>query len=54
MGGVGGVGVTDIAQSPQSPLPELQRVRSCVKVEVAILGFGSITVFMVSVDVKRH
>ena len=28
--------------------------RSCVKVEVAALGFPSLTVLMVSVDVKRH
>ena len=28
--------------------------RSCVKVEVAVLGSLSLTVIMVSVDVKQH
>ena len=28
--------------------------RSCVKVEVAFLGSPSLTVLMVSVDVKQH
>ena len=28
--------------------------RSCVKVEVAVLGSLSLTVLMVSVDVKQH
>ena len=32
-------------------VPEL---RSCVKVEVAVLGFPSLIVLMVSVDVKQH
>ena len=32
-------------------LPEL---RSCVKVEEAVLGSPSLTVLMVSVDVKQH
>ena len=31
--------------------PEL---RSCVKVEVAVLGFPSLISMMVSVDVKQH
>ena len=30
------------------------QVRSCVKVEVAVLGSPSPTVLMVSVDVKQH
>ena len=29
-------------------------LRSCVKVEVAVLGSPSLIVFMVSVDVKQH
>ena len=29
-------------------------VRSCVKVEVAVLGSSSLTVRTVSVDVKQH
>ena len=29
-------------------------LRSCVKVEVAVLGSPSLKVLMVSVDVKRH
>ena len=29
-------------------------LRSCVKVEVAVLGSPSLTVLMVSVDVKQH
>ena len=29
-------------------------LRSCVKVEVAVLGSPSLIVLMVSVDVKRH
>ena len=33
------------------PFPEL---RSCVKVEVAVLGSPSLVVLMVSVDVKQH
>ena len=32
----------------------LSELRSCVKVEVAVLGSPSLTVLMVSVDVKRH
>ena len=28
--------------------------RSCVKVEVAVLGFPSLIVLMVSVDIKQH
>ena len=34
-----------------SDFPEL---RSCVKVEVAVLGSPSLTVLMVSVDTKQH
>ena len=29
-------------------------LRSCVKVEVAVLGFLSLTIFIASVDVKQH
>ena len=29
-------------------------LRTCVKVEVAVLGSQSLTVLMVSVDVKQH
>ena len=29
-------------------------LRSCVKVEVAVPGFPSLIILMVSVDVKRH
>ena len=29
-------------------------LRSCVKVEVAVLGSPSLTVLMVSMDVKQH
>ena len=29
-------------------------LRSCVKVEVAVLGSSSLIVLMVSVDVKQH
>ena len=32
----------------------LAGLRSCVKVEVAVLGSPSLTVLMVSVDVKQH
>ena len=32
----------------------LEELRSCVKVEVAVLGFPSLKVPTVSVDVKRH
>ena len=32
----------------------LSEVRSCVKVEVAVLGSPSLIVLMVSVDVKQH
>ena len=32
----------------------LSELRSCVKVEVAVLGFPSLTVLVVSVDVKHH
>ena len=32
----------------------LVKIRSCVKVEVAVLGSPSLTVLMVSVDVKQH
>ena len=35
----------------QFPVSEL---RSCVTVEVAVLGSPSLTVLMVSVDVKQH
>ena len=33
---------------------EDSELRSCVKVEVAVLGSPSLTVGMVSVDVKQH
>ena len=33
---------------------ELELRSSCVKVEVAILGFPSLIVLIVSVDVKEH
>ena len=33
---------------------KLSEFRSCVKVEVAVLGFPSPTVRTVSVDVKQH
>ena len=32
----------------------ISELRSCVKVEVAVLGSGSLIVLMVSVDVKQH
>ena len=32
----------------------LKKLRSCVKVEVAVLGSPSLIVLMVSVDVKQH
>ena len=32
----------------------VRTLRSCVKVEVAVLGSPSLTVLMVSVDVKLH
>ena len=32
----------------------LTELRSCVKIEVAVLGSPSLTVLMVSVDVKQH
>ena len=37
-----------------SPLPSPSELRSCVKVEVAVLGYPSLIVLMVSVDVKQH
>ena len=33
---------------------ELQILRSCVKVEVTVLGSPSLIILMVSVDVKQH
>ena len=33
---------------------EFSQLRSCVKVEAAVLDFPSLTVLMVSVDVKQH
>ena len=35
-------------------LNEQTELRSCVKVEVAVLGSPSLVVLMVSVDVKQH
>ena len=35
-------------------LTYLSELRSCVKVEVAILGSPSLIILMVSVDVKQH
>ena len=35
-------------------LNEQTELRSCVKVEVAVLGSTSLIVLMVSVDVKQH
>ena len=32
----------------------MSELRSCVKVEVAVLGSPSLTVLLVSVDVKQH
>ena len=32
----------------------ITELRSCVKVEVAVLGSPSLTVLMVAVDVKQH
>ena len=29
-------------------------LRSCVKVEVAVLGFPALIILMISVDVKQH
>ena len=40
-----------VAWTRQGERPEL---RSCVKVEVAVLGSPSLTVLMISVDVKQH
>ena len=34
--------------------PSETELRSCVKVEVDVLGSSSLIVFMVSVDVKQH
>ena len=42
---------------PQNTVGEhtaFSELRSCVKVEVAVLGSPSLIVFMVSVDVKQH
>ena len=34
--------------------PDISELRSCVKVVVAVPGSPSVTVLMVSVDVKQH
>ena len=39
---------------PSELVVRISELRSCVNVEVAILGSPSITVLMVSVDVKQH
>ena len=48
---------TYIARPRPSTDPQVDQateLRSCVKVEVAVLGSPSLIVFMVSVDVKQH
>ena len=35
-------------------LSEESELRSCVRVEVAVLGFPSLIILMVSVDAKQH
>ena len=42
-----------IKESLQAPSP-FSELRSCVKVEVAVLGSPSLISLMVSVDVKQH
>ena len=53
-GGVGVVGGGGLRRSGTYKQLRFAELRSCVKVEVAVLGSPSLTVHTVSVDVKQH
>ena len=50
---LGKAAITDRYSGGQTPRQKSQ-LRSCVKVEVAVLGSPSLIVLMFSVDVKQH